>query len=277
MAKLSELVIEGGPRPRLGRAVRELAAFRPVVLAFAERDIRVKYKQALLGIVWALIQPLAYMAVFTVALGRGAKISGGGVPYAAFALSALVPWNYLQTAVNFGANALVNDAALLRKVYFPREVPVLAAVVGSLLDLGIGFLLFVALAPVLGARISATWLLAIPLTVCLSSLAFGAAITLAGLNVYYRDFRHALPVALQLWLFASPVAYPITMIPGRWRSLYCFFNPAAGILDSYRRVLTLGRLPVGMSLGASMLSTALLIVVGYRLFKSLEPNFADVV
>jgi ABC-type polysaccharide/polyol phosphate export permease len=277
MSRPLELVIEGGPRPRLGASVRELAAFRSIILAFAERDVRVKYKQAVLGIAWAVIQPLAYMAVFTVALGHGARVSGGGVPYAAFALSALVPWNYLQTAVNFGANALVNDASLLRKVYFPRELPVLAAVLGCLLDLGIGFILYAALGPFLGAHISATWLLALPLAVCLAALAFGAGVFLAGLNVYYRDFRFALPVALQLWLFASPVAYPITVIPRRWRTLYCLINPAAGILDAYRRVLTLGRLPTGTLLGASLLSTALLMVAGYRLFKSLEPNFADVV
>jgi lipopolysaccharide transport system permease protein len=277
MPRPLELVIEAGPRPRLVSAIGELAAYRATIFAFAERDVRVKYKQAVLGIAWAVIQPLAYMAVFTVALGHGAKVSGGGVPYAAFALSALVPWNYLQTAVNFGANALVNDASLLRKVYFPREVPVLAAVVGSLLDLGIGFILYAALAPLLGANVSPTWLLALPLAVCLAALAFGAGVFLAGLNVYYRDFRFALPVALQLWLFASPVAYPLTVIPGRWRTVYCLINPAAGILDAFRHVLTLAQFPSGRLLGVSLLSTGVLMVAGYRMFKSLEPNFADVV
>src|SRR5439155_26036721 len=116
-----ELVVEGGPRLRLGPALRELWAFRETVLAFAERDVRVKYKQAVLGIAWAVIQPLAFMAIFTLTLGRMAKVSGGGAPYAAFSLSALVAWTYLQNAVSFGANALLTDAALLRKVYFPRE------------------------------------------------------------------------------------------------------------------------------------------------------------
>src|SRR5439155_22031717 len=119
-----ELVIEGGPRPRLGQALREFWAFRHTVLAFAERDIRLKYKQAVLGVAWAVIQPLASMVIFSIAFGKLAKVPGGGAPYPLFALSVLVPWMFLQGAVTFGANALLTDAALVRKVYFPREVPV---------------------------------------------------------------------------------------------------------------------------------------------------------
>src|SRR5439155_14433092 len=155
-----ELVIEGGPRPRLGQALRELWGFRHTVLAFAERDIRLKYKQAVLGVAWAVLQPLATMAVFAVAFGKLARVPGGGAPYPLFALSVLVPWTFLQTAVTFGANALLTDAALVRKVYFPREVPVIGAVLGSSVDFGIGLVLFVLLGTFLGGRASVVWLAA---------------------------------------------------------------------------------------------------------------------
>jgi ABC-type polysaccharide/polyol phosphate export permease len=276
-SSLPELVIEGGPRPRIRQALRELWGFRGTVLAFAERDVRVKYKQAVLGVAWAVIQPLAFMAIFTIALGRLANVPGGGAPYAAFALSALVPWTFLQTAVNFGANALLTDAALVRKVYFPREVPVLGAVLSGAVDFGIGLALFAILGPFLGARPSFTWLLAPVLGLVLALLAAGVGLALGALNVYYRDFRYALPFALQLWLFASPVAYPLSVIPEEWRTLYVTLNPAAGVLDGFRRILALGHLPDPTLLGASFAGSLIVAILGYRIFKSLEPNFADII
>jgi len=272
-----ELVIDGGPRPRLGQALRELWAFRHTVLAFAERDVRLKYKQTVLGVLWAIIQPLALMLVFTVAFGRLAKVSGGGAPYPAFSLSALVPWTFLQTAVTFGANALLMDSAIIRKVYLPREVPVLGAVAQAGVDLAIGVALIVVLSPALGARFSAAWLLMPVLAVLLALLAVAVALPLAALNVYFRDFRYALPFALQLWLFASPVAYPLSVVPAQWQGFYVTLNPAAGILDAFRHVLALGMLPDARLLAASLAGTAVLLWGGYRLFKGLEPNIADVV
>jgi ABC-type polysaccharide/polyol phosphate export permease len=259
------------------QSLRELWSFRATILAFAERDVRVKYKQAVLGIGWAVIQPLAFMTIFTLTIGRLAPVSGGGAPYAAFALAALVPWTFLQTGVSFGSNALLTDGALVRKVYFPREIPVLGALLGAGVDFAIGFVLFVCLGPFLGAHISVTWLLVPFLALALGILGAGVALVLAGLNVYYRDFRYALPFALQLWLFASPVAYPLSVVPEQWRVLYVVVNPAAGLLDAFRRVLALGQLPQPGPLAASLAGTAVIVYFGYRIFKSLEPNFADVI
>lgn len=273
----TELVIEGGPHPRLGPALRELWSFRGVILAFAERDVRVKYKQAALGAAWAVLQPLAFMAIFSVAFGRLARIPGGGVPYPAFALSALVPWVFLQTAVSFGANSLLIDAAVVRKVYFPREVPVIGSVAAAGVDFAIGLALFAVIGPFLGARVSVTWLLAPLVVAVLAILATGIALFLAALNVYYRDFRYALPLVLQLWLFASPVVYPLSKVPERWQTLYTALNPAAGVLDGFRRILALGQLPDPRLLGVSLAVSLLLLFLGYRVFKSLERNFADVV
>lgn len=274
---LQERVIEGGPRPPLGAALQELWQFREVVLAFAERDVRVKYKQAAFGAAWAVLQPLTFMAIFTLAIGRFGRFSGGGVPYAAFSLSALVPWIFLQTSINFGANKLITDAALVRKIYFPREVPVFGSVLAAGVDFLIGLVLFAVLGPFLGARPSFTWLLAPLLGIVLAILASGISLVMAGLTVYYRDFRYALPFMLQVWLFASPVIYPLTRVPEQWRDLYIVLNPAAGLLDAFRSVLALGRLPDPGPLSVSLAASAIALAVGYRLFKGLERNFADVV
>ncbi len=272
-----ELVIEGSPRLRLGQAVRELWAFRWTILAFAERDVRLKYRHAVLGVAWAVIQPLAFMATFAVALGHLAKVPGGGAPYPAFALSALVPWTFLQSGVSSGANAILTDASLVRKVYFPREVPVLGTILGAGVDFGIGLVLFALIGPFLGARLSPAWLLTPLLGAILALLGAGVACALAALNIYYRDFRYALPFTLQLWLFASPVAYPLAIVPERWQRLYVVLNPAAGVLDSFRRVLVLGELPDLGLLALSLAGSLLVAWLGYRIFKNFEPNFADVV
>lgn len=272
-----ELVVEATPRPTLGQALRELWAFRDVIMAFAERDLRVKYKQAVLGVAWALIQPLAFLGIFTIFFGSIAKLGGGGVPYAAFAFTALIPWSYFSTTISFGSSALLGDAALVRKVYFPREVPVLAAALAAAVDFAVGLLAFPVLGPILGAHVSWAALLA-PLLFPLVALpAVGLALGLAALNVYYRDFRHALPLGIQLWMFASPVAYPLTTLPTEWQTLYAFVNPVAGPLEGFRRVLGLGVLPSLPLLAASAAGGLIWLGLGYWLFKRMEPQFADVI
>lgn len=277
MQPLPEMIIEGRPRRRVGETLREIWAFRDTIRAYAERDVRVKYKQAILGVAWAIIQPLAFMAIFTFTLGNLAEVPGGGAPYAAFSLSALVPWTFLSTAVTFGSNSLLSDAAMVRRVYFPREVPVLGAVASSSVDFAIGMILFFLIGPFLGAPVSWTWLLTPFLFVVLALLAIVVAVPLAAMNVYYRDFRFALPFAIQLWLFASPVAYPLSVVPEEWRGLYVALNPAAGILDGFSSVLSRGELPDPVLLAISLAGIVVIGFVGFRIFKRLEPNFADVI
>jgi lipopolysaccharide transport system permease protein len=276
-AAASELILDATARPRLRQALRELWAFRGTMLAFAERDVRLKYKQAVLGVAWALLQPLALLTIFAVFFGWVAKISGDGMPYAAFALTALIPWTYIATTVSFGSSALLSDASLVRRVYFPREVPVIAAAVAAVVDFFAGLVAFLILGPILGAHLSWTALL-VPLLLPLVAVpALGLSLALAALNVYYRDFRYALPLGIQLWMFASPVVYPITKIPSKWQTLYAFLNPAAGPLEGFRRVLGLGTLPPTELLLASLGGGVLWLWLGYRLFKAMEPNFADVI
>jgi lipopolysaccharide transport system permease protein len=274
---MPELVITGASSRQPWRSIGELWHYRDTVVAFAERDIRIKYKQAALGIAWAVIQPIAFMAIFTLTLGHLAKVPTGPVPYAAFSLSALVVWTFISNAVSFGANALLVDAAMIRRVYFPREVPVLGSVGSALVDLAIGLVLFFLLGPFLGAHVTAWWL-AVPLLLpFLVLVALSIATPLAALNVYYRDFRFALPFGIQLWLFASPVAYPLANVPEKWRTLYLVVNPAAGVLDSFTRVLAYGTAPNATYLGLSLLSSVCIGSLGYLLFKRLEPTFADVI
>jgi ABC-type polysaccharide/polyol phosphate export permease len=272
-----EQVIEGRSRPSLRWAVRELWRFRGTILAFAERDVRVKYKHAVLGVGWAILQPLAYLAVFAVFFGKVAGLTGNGIPYAAFALSALIPWTYVATSVSFGANALLGDAALVRKIYFPREVPVLAAALASTLDFAAGLVVFLILGSFLGANLSWTLILAPLLLPLLALPVLGLSLALAALNVYYRDFRYALPLGIQLWMFASPVAYPLTSLPEAWHLPYALANPVVGPLEGFRCVLSLGTLPPAELLGISALGGLLWVCLGYLVFKAMEPNIADMV
>lgn len=277
LPRVPEVVVEGIRPPSLGGALSELWAYRGLVLAFATRDFKVKYKQATLGVAWALLQPLGLLGVFTLLVARAAKISGGDVPYPAFALSTLIPWLFLQSAVSSGTQALLLDSALVRKIYFPREAPIVGAVCAASVEFCVGMGLFLVLGPFLGARVGWTVLLALPLFAVLAVLAIGVSCGLGALNVYYRDVRHILPFAIQLWMFASPVIYPLSAVPPAWREPYAILNPAAGLLDAFTRALASGVLPDPLLLTFSIGGTAGLAWGGYRLFKRLEPAFADVI
>ncbi len=274
---MSELVIGANRGPGLAQGLRELWTFREVIWAFAERDTRLKYKQAALGVAWAFIQPLAFLSIFVIVFGRAARVSGGSASYAAFALAALVPWFFVQTGVSFAAQALVMDAPVIRKVYFPREAPVLGAILSAGLDFAIGFGLLLILEPVLGSRLSWTVLFVVPLWLTLALLVSGVAMALGALNVHYRDFRYALPVLLQLWMFASPVAYPLSSVPHQWRTLYVLLNPAAGTLDGFSRALAQGQTPDASLLAISAIEALVAAWLGYIVFKRVEPGFADMV
>jgi lipopolysaccharide transport system permease protein len=247
------------------------------LLAFARRNVRVHYKQAALGLAWVVMQPLALLVLFIVFLGRVAKVpSGPGLPYAAFALSAIVPWQFVSGAVSTAGSALVSDSVLLRRVYFPRELSVLGAIVADLPDLAIGIALFAALGPALGAHfgLSLLWL---PVLCALLLLPVAAvSLPLAAVTAYSRDLLHALPVATQLWLFASPVAYPLTAVAARWRWVYALANPVAGPIDGFRHVATGSAPDLGL-LGWSALGAGVLLALGVTLFARLEGDVADVV
>lgn len=255
----------------------ELWSQREVAHAFASRTLRLRYKQAILGVAWALLQPAFTLLLFAFVFGRIAHLSGGGVPYAVFALATLVVWQFLSNSLTIASTSLLNEAPLVRKVYFARELPIIASLAVGLVDLGAGLLLYFLLAPFLGAHLGLA-LLYLPIVLLpLVLLALALALPLAALNVYYRDIRYALPLATQVWLFLSPVAYPLGLVPSRWRTLYTIFNPASGTLDSVRRVLTLNTPPHWTLFLISLLEALVLLPLGAATFSHLAADFADVI
>jgi lipopolysaccharide transport system permease protein len=259
------------------RVVRELWTYRECVWSFAVRSLRVRYKQAALGLGWAIVQPLAFLGAFVLLFnGIGNVSGGGGASYAAFALSALVPWQFVSSSVQFGGDALIQDSGLLRKVYFPREAPVMGAIGSYIPDFAIGITLFLLASPLTDANLD--WeLVFLPLLFLLITIpVIAIAVPIAGLALYYRDFKYALPFAIQVGLFASPVAYPVTEISSDWRWIYALLNPVVGMLEGFRRVLALGQAPDWELLGLSTASSVVLLLLGFRIFKRLEREFADV-
>jgi lipopolysaccharide transport system permease protein len=276
-AETEEFLFDGLKRVSLRHALWELWVYRETVWAFAIRSLRIRYKQAILGFGWAVVQPLAFLGVFVIVFGGVAGLKGGGATYAAFALSALVPWGFISSGVTNGADALIQDRGLVRKVYFPREAPVLGAIGSYIPDFLIGMVLVLVGAPLTGAHIG-WWLAFVPvLFVAIVIPTAAIAIPIGAFALYYRDFKYALPFAVQVWLFASPVAYPVTQVGKHWRWLYAAANPIVGPIDSFRHVLAVGNAPDWGLLGISMASSLVLFMIGFRIFKKLEPEFADVV
>ncbi|HZU73380.1 MAG TPA: ABC transporter permease [Acidimicrobiales bacterium] len=273
----AEMVVEGGASTPLLRSLALLWAHREVVWSFARRSFGVRYKQSVLGVAWAVVQPLATLGIFVVFFGKVARVSGGGVPYAAFALSALGPWQFVNSAVTFSSLSLVNEGSLLRKVYFPREAAVLGAIASNLVDLGIMLGLLLVLEPVLGGHEAASLLWTPLLVVALLVPVVGVALPLAGLAVFFRDVKYVVPFAVQFTMFASPVVYPVSRVPLRWQHLYAALDPLVGPIDGFRRVFALGTSPDFALLAISGLTGGALLLGGYLLFKRLEPEMADVV
>jgi ABC-type polysaccharide/polyol phosphate export permease len=271
------LVYDVVARSGVRSGVRELLGSGEVVWAFASRAFRLRYKQVVLGLGWSVLQPLAYLAVFVVVFGRVAGIPGRHSSYAAEALAALIGWQLVAGTLSLGASAVVNEAGVLRKVYFPREAPVIGIALTSVVDAAVNLVLFLVLALVLGVTLTPWMLLAPALLLLVIVLALAIALPLAALNVYYRDVRFFLPLFLQVWLFLSPVAYPLDEVPAGWRTAYELLNPLVGPIDGLRRVLTGGTAPDWGLLSVSTAETLGLLIAGYWLFKRLEPEFADVV
>jgi homopolymeric O-antigen transport system permease protein len=269
------LEVEGGPGGISRDALRELWAFREVLWAFAVRQVKVKYKQAAIGVGWAVVQPIAAAGIFALFLGRFANVASEGAPYLLFALCGTVIWTYFSGSASSAAESLVTDSALLRKVFFPREVLPLAATLAGLVDFAPALATLLVAALLYGFVPGITWL-ALPLVLgIVVLLAAALGLGLSGLNVYYRDVRYVLPFVLQLGLFASPVIYSLSSVPAGWRNFYEVINPLAAAIDGLRRIVLHGEWPqFGVTFGA-LGWCALLAIGGYALFKRLERGFTD--
>jgi lipopolysaccharide transport system permease protein len=254
---------------------RELWAYRELLWVLAGRDIRVRYKQTVLGAGWALLRPLLAMGIFSVVFGRMAKMPSEGAPYPVFVLAALLPWTFFSTATGGAAESLVGAQNLVSKIYFPRLIIPLSQLGVALVDLGIGLVLLAAMSLAYGFGIQATILL-LPVALVLLLLAtLSVGTTLSALAVAYRDVRHLVPFLLQVWLFATPVVYPASLFPERWRwALYV--NPVAGPVEAFRAIF-LGRAVDPLALATSFAVSCAILLCAVLYFDRVEARLADIV
>lgn len=255
--------------------LRNLWAYRDLLYFLTWRDVKVRYKQTVLGAAWAIIQPLFTMLIFWLFFGRLAGMPSDEISYPLFALAGLIPWTFFANAITNSGNSLVGSANLITKVYFPRMIIPCAAVGAGLIDLGIAFVLMAVMMAWFGVT-PTLYLLALPVLVLLTMLlAIGVGMFMSALNVKYRDIRYALPFCIQLWMFASPIIYPVTLVPERWRWLLQL-NPMAGIIDGYRAAI-FGRAFDWKGLAIATVVTIGVLVYSVYSFRRMEKSFADVV
>ncbi len=254
----------------------ELWENRELIYFFVWREIKIRYKQTAIGAAWAVLQPFMSMLVFTLFFGRLAHIPSEGSPYPIFYYSALLPWMYFANSLQNATSAIVQNQSMITKVYFPRLALPLSAVLSGLVDFGIGFLMFVAMMIYYGIRPGIP-LLFFPLFLLLAVLtATGMGLWLAAMNALYRDVRYVVPFLVQFWLFASPVAYPASLVPAKWRWLYGL-NPMAGVIEGFRWSLSGHGAAPGRLILVSALIVVAVLVSGLFYFQKMEATIEDVV
>jgi lipopolysaccharide transport system permease protein len=257
-------------------ALLQLWRYRELVYALTQREIKARYRQSLLGIGWAIAQPLAFMVVFNLVFSRFARLPSDGIPYPIFAYSALVPWTFLSNALTTATIGLVSQRSVVTKTYFPREVIVLSQV-------GARFVDFLAAAVVLAGMLvwfqipPTPWLLLLPVLVLIEiGLIVGMALITSALHVSFRDLAPIVTLGLQIWLYVSPVSYPLSLVPESLRPFYVL-NPMVGLIDSFRAVVAQGRAPSWDLLAISTVMSFIILVGGYVYFKRAERSFADII
>lgn len=255
---------------------KEISKYRDLFYFLVTRDIKVKYKQTVLGGLWAVIRPFFLMVVFTLFFGKLAKIPSDGIPYPIFSYTAMVAWTYFATSVADSANSLIGEANLISKVYFPRVIVPLSPVLAGLLDFGIAFAVLIGMMFYYQLYPNAMIVFLPVLVLMMVLTASGVGMFLAALNAKYRDIRYTIPFLIQLWMFASPVVYPASLVPAQYRLLYAV-NPMVGVIEGFRAAL-LGTVAFPAAIVAvSALVSAALFVFGLFYFKQMERFFADVV
>jgi len=254
----------------------ELWAYRELLYFLTWRDVKVRYKQTLLGAAWAILQPLLTMVIFTLLFGRLAGIPSEGMPYPLFAYSGLVIWTFFANSVTNSGNSLVGSAHLITKIYFPRMIVPAGAVAAGIVDLALAFLIQIVLMIYYGVRPTWALLMLLPLVVLTTLLALGVGMWLSALNVKYRDVRYAIPFLIQIWMFASPIIYPVSLLPEKWRWLLKL-NPLTGIIQNFRIALFGNQAFDWKSLGVSAAVTAVVLLYASLSFRRMEKHFADIV
>jgi lipopolysaccharide transport system permease protein len=284
-AELKRASISGGEsgrtiiRPTSGWRALDLAElwrYRELIYFLAWRDVKVRYKQTALGVAWAVIQPALATAIFTIFLGRLAHLSSDGLPYPVFVYTALLAWTYFANAATNASSSLAKNTDLVARVYFPRLVIPLAAVLGGLVDLAIGFGLLIPLFAFYHVAPTPHVFLVPIFVVFLIITALAVSVWFAALDVQYRDVRYALPFLVQVWLYATPIVYPATLVASRFRGLFGL-NPMTGVVEGFRWSLTGHTSPSAAMMAVSTLVVIFVLVTGLLYFRRLERGFADVI
>lgn len=260
----------------LGSHLRRFAEYGDLLWTLSVHRINVRYRQTVLGIGWAVLQPLLMMVIFALVFSRLARIPSEGVPYALFAYTALLPWTSFSTGVTNATGSLVNHTQLITKVYFPREILPVTYVVAALFDFAIGLLALAVLMAWYQVAITPAVVLMVPMVALLAAWILTVSLALSAAQVRWRDIGVALPVVVQIWMFVSPVIYPLGVVPEAWRPLY-LLNPMAGIIQSFRDILLRGQAPELAPLAYAVGVTAAALPLAYFAFKRAEATMADVI
>ncbi len=263
------------PRGWLGVNWREIWHYRELLYFLTWRDVKVRYKQTFLGILWAFLQPFIRLVVFSMIFGRLARMDSEGFPYPVFLYAGLLPWQFFSDALGRSSQSVVGSANLIKKVYFPRLIIPLASVGASLVDFAVAFAILVGLMLYYGIVPGAGILMVLPLVLLTVLTAVGTGTLLSALNAAYRDFRFVVPFMIQIWMYISPVVYSVRKLPEPWKSLLVL-NPMTGIIDGYRSAI-LGTPPAWGRLGVALLLAVMIYLVGTHYFRRVEAALADIV
>ena len=268
------VVIDAGPATR-ARDLQELWAHRELLYFLAWRDLKVRYSQTVLGLAWAILQPLGTALVFTVFFGKLAGRPSDGAPYGLWSYTGVLVWTFFAAVVMSASQSLLGNAALVTKVYFPRAVIPAAAAVGGLVDFAAGFVVLVGLMALYGVAPTAAVVLVLPVMAVALAFTLGVGLWLSALIVLYRDLRHVVPFLLQLWMFATPIVYPLSLVPPGWRWV-AMLNPMTGVVETFRASL-LGRPVPWTALAVSGVAALVVLVTAELYFGRVQRVFADVV
>jgi len=278
-AELRPITVIGAPSlsmTTLWQALRRLAQYRDLFYTLSVHRLKVRYKQSVLGPSWALLQPLSLMLIYTAIFSRIARMPSDGAPYALFAYSALLPWTYFATSLSMSTNSLVSQVSLVTKVYFPREILPLTYVAAALIDFLAASIILAGMLFFYHVPLTAQALYVVPTVAILTMFAIAVSLMLCIVQVRFRDIGVALPLLLQVWMFATPVIYPLSVVPAKWQRLYVL-NPMVGIIESFRRVILQGAPPEMHSLGIAAVISALFLPLAFVCFKRLETTVADII
>jgi lipopolysaccharide transport system permease protein len=255
--------------------LREFWRYRELLYVLTMREVQIRYKQSVLGIAWAVLQPLALMLMFTLVFSVLLKIPSEGVPYPIFSYSALLFWTFFSGSLTRAIPSLEDNAALIKKIYFPREFFPMSSVLAAVFDLLIAGVIFLGMMFYFHVSFTLNILYVIPLLLVQTIFTLGVCFIFSALNAYYRDVKYALPLVIQIWLYATPIIYPLSLVPERFRTYY-MLNPMTGIIESYRNVLVKGIAPDEFYIGVAAAGAVFLLILGYLYFKRIEMTFADV-